>query len=272
MRNVGNAVTSDDPHQDNALQTGIGYDAVKRRYAIEMGVDPYTDFEPFQENLGEVARAATAGGMVVSFAIDLGTAVSLTGAVASASSFAKMKGILKDNPPVSLARINRQKLLDMGIVEYQADALLKNYNYTPMEMTLICEALLKMGDIGGREIFVAFATSAPDREVAHFVRHYAEMLADYITTVESGNIVDIFGAAWLLSDSQSLVGAFPLDYVAWIPGLSESLASASDKSVKLGARQKKILLKGRFSPQAQTALEKRGWKLTENVSLTTSSK
>ena len=59
--NVGRSITSDDPHQDNALKTALGHDAVKRGYAIEMGVDPYTDFEPFQKRLGEVARAATAG-------------------------------------------------------------------------------------------------------------------------------------------------------------------------------------------------------------------
>lgn len=61
LGNVGRSISSDDPHQDNVLKTALGYDAAKRAYAIEMGVDPYTDFEPFQERLGEVARAATAG-------------------------------------------------------------------------------------------------------------------------------------------------------------------------------------------------------------------
>jgi hypothetical protein len=268
MRNVGSSITTDDPHQDNALKTAIGYDAVKRGYALEMSVDPYTDFGPFQENLSEVAKAATAGGMVTSLAINIGTAGSLAGIAVDATNLAKMKGVLQDNPPVSLARINLQKLLDIGIPEYQAEALLKNYNYTPTEMTLLCEALQQMGDISGREIFVAFATSAPDKEVVRFVRHYAEMLAEYITRVESGDIVDIYGAAWLLSDSQSLVGAFPMDYLAWTPGLEKSLAGASKKAGELGAKNKKILLKGRFSPQAQAALEKRGWKLSENVSFT----
>jgi hypothetical protein len=265
MRNVGSAIKTDDPHQDGAMKTVIGYDAVKRRYAIELGVDPYTDFEPFQVNLNEVAKAAAAGGMVTSFAINLGTAGGLAGVVVDATSLAKMKGVLQDNPPVSLARINQQKLLDIGIAEYQAEALLKNYNYTPSEMTLICEALIQMGEVDGREIFVAFATSAPDREVAHFVHHYAQMLAAYIRQVESGDIVDINGSAWMLSDSKTLVGAFPMDYLAWTPGLSEFVTGASEKADALGATNKKILLKGRFSPGAHTALEKRGWKLSENV-------
>jgi hypothetical protein len=132
-------------------------------------------------------------------------------------------------------------------------------------MTLICAALQRMGEINGREIFVAFATSAPDSEVAHFMRHYAEMLAHYIVHVESGDIVDIFGSAWMLSDSKSLVGAFPLDYVAWTPSLSRSVTGASGKMGILDSNNKKLLLKGRFSPRANAELKKRGWKLSENV-------
>jgi hypothetical protein len=83
--------------------------------------------------------------------------------------------------------------------------------------------------------------------------------------VEPGDIVDISGAAWMLSDSKSLVGAFPLDYVAWTPNLSQSVTGAAEKAVLLGANDKKILLKGRFSPRAHTALKNRGWKLSEEV-------
>lgn len=266
MRNVGDSIGTDDPHQDSALETAIGYDEVKRRYAIELGVDPYTEFQPFQSNLSEVAKVATAGSMVTSFAIKGGTSGSLVGVAVNASSLARMKAVLEGNSPVGLARINKQKLLDMGIAEYQAEALLKNYNYTPMEMTLMCDALEQMGEISGREIFVAFATSAPDKEVAHFIRHYAEMLAHYIVHVEPGDIVDISGSAWMLSDSKILVGVFPLDYVAWTPNLSQSLTAAAEKGILLGANDKKILLNGQFSPTAHNALKKRGWKLSEKVS------
>ena len=188
--------------------------------------------------------------------------------VVDATNLAKMKGLLMDNPPASLARINRQKLIDIGIAGYQADALLKNYNYTPTEITLLCEALLQMGDIQGREIFVAFATSAPDPEVANFMRHYAVTLALYMNRVETGDIVDISGAAWMLSDSKALVGAFPMDYVAWTPGLSKSLARASDRMDTLGARDKKLFLTGKFSSLARDALEKQGWKVTEYAKFT----
>lgn len=266
LRNVGSSVNSDDPHQDNAFQTTVGYDAVKRGYAVAMGVDPYTEFEPFQERLGEVARAATAGGMVTSAVINVG-ADGLAGAVTSVSKTASMQKLLKDNPPSSLARINKESLLAMGVKDYQADALLKNYNYTPAEMTVICEALKRMGAIEGREIFVAFATSAPDRQVAHFMQYYAEMLADYITTVETGDIVDLSESAWLVSRSGTLIGAFPIDYLAWTTGVSESIDFSPDQMTGLGIKRKELLIRGQVSPQARAGLQGQGWKITENVSL-----
>jgi hypothetical protein len=265
LGNIGSSITSDDPHQDNALETAVGYDVAKRGYAVAMGVDPYTDFEPFQERLGEVARATAAGAMVTSMAIKVGTAGSLVGTAATVTRVASMKNLLKDNPPATLTRINRETLLAMGVAGYQADALLKNYNYTPAEMTMICESLKWMGDIKGREIFVAYATSAPDREVAQFIHHYAEMLADYIATVETGDIVGISGTAWLVSRSGSLVGAFPIDYLAWTERVAETTGTATDEMAERGIKRKKLLLKGQASPQARAALANRGWKISENV-------
>lgn len=266
LRNAGSSLVSDDPNQDNALQMAVGYDAAKRKYAIAMGVDPYSDFDPLQERLREVAKVATAGSMATSFAADLGAAGDLAGVVLDASSFARMQGVLKDTPPVGLARMNLQKLMDMGIKEYQAEALLKNYNYTPAEMTIICEALQRMGDVRGREIFVAFATSAPDREVARFIRDYAEIMADYLTLVEPGNIVDISGSAWIFSESGSLVGAFPIDYLLWTQSVSGSLANAANKMAERDVvKQKKLLLLGTASPKAQAELQDSGWQLTQNL-------
>jgi hypothetical protein len=268
LGNIGSSITSDDPHQDNAFETAVGYDVAKRGYAVAMGVDPYTEFEPFQQRLGEVARATAAGAMVTSMAIKVGTAGNLVGTAATVTRVASMKNLLKDNPPATLSKINRETLLAMGVAGYQADALLKNYNYTPAEMTMICEALKWMGDIEGREIFVTYATSAPDREVAQFIHHYAEMLADYITTVETGDIVNISGTAWLVSRAGSLVGAFPIDYLAWTTGVAETTGVASGQIAERGIKRKELLLKGKVSPQARAALQDRGWKITENVRLT----
>ena len=114
LGNVGSSITSDDPHQDNALETAVGYDVAKRGYAVAMGVDPYTDFEPFQERLSEVARAAAAGSMVTSMAINVGTAGSIAGTAATVTRLASMQNLLRDNPPSALAKLNREKIAGHG--------------------------------------------------------------------------------------------------------------------------------------------------------------
>jgi hypothetical protein len=267
LGNVGKSVTSDDPHQENVLKTALGHDAVKRGYAIEMGVDPYTDFEPFQERLGVVARAATAGGLVMSVGADVATSGTMAGTVVTVTSMAGMKEILKDEPPATLTRINRKKLEKMGIEKVDIDALLKNYNYTPAEMTLMVEALNRMGNIKGRDIFVTHATAAPDRMIARYMQQYAEMLANYTTGKEPGDIVTIGNDAWLKTRSGKLVGAFPIDYLAWTAEVEGAEREVSADSATQGVKGKELLIEGQVDPAARKALEARGWKVSENVQL-----
>jgi len=272
LSNVGRSVTSDDPYQENAVKTALGHDAVKRGYAIEMGVDPYTDFEPFQKRLGEVARAATAGGLVVSLGADMATGGTMAGTVVTVTSVAGMKEMLKEEPPTVLARINREKLEKMGIDSVSIDALFKNYNYTPVELTAMVEALRRMGGIKGRDIFVTYATAAPDRTIVGFMQQYAEMLANYITSVETGDIVSINTEAWLRTRSDKLVAAIPADYLAWSPELEGAERSVSAQAEKLGIKGKEFLVEDRVDPQARKALESRGWKVSERVQLASGGK
>jgi hypothetical protein len=267
MGNVGRSVTSKDPHQENALKVALGHDAVKRAYAIEMGVDPYTDFEPFQKQLGEVARASTAGGLIMSVGADVATSGTMAGTVVTVVSVAGMKDLLMDEPPSTLSRINREKLEKMGVGKIQIDALLKNYNYTPADMTLMVEALNRMGKIKGRDIFVTYATAAPDKVIARYMQQYAEMLANFISNVEPGDIVNIGDEAWLVTRSGKLIGAFPIDYLAWTAEVDGAERAASEGTAKLNVKSKELLIEGQVGPVAAKALKARGWKVSENVEL-----
>jgi hypothetical protein len=273
LGNVGKSVTSDDPHQENVLKTALGHDAVKRGYAIELGVDPYTDFEPFQKRLGEVARAATTGGLVMSLGMDIATEGTLVGTVVTVTSIAGMKEILRDEPPSTLSKINRKKLEEMGIGKVSIDALLKNYNYTPAEMTMMVEALRRMGDIKGRDIFVAHATAAPDKVIARYMQQSAEMIANYVTGTGKGDLIDLANDPWLMTRSGILIGAFPIDYFAWTPEASTGAQLASEGLDKQsGAKGKELWIEGQVDPVARKALEARGWKVKENVRLASRTK
>ena len=56
----------DDPDQDSVAKTALGHGAAKRAFAFELGVNPYSDFEPLQEELNEVAWTAVGGSLTVS--------------------------------------------------------------------------------------------------------------------------------------------------------------------------------------------------------------
>ena len=119
--NVADSVASDDPHQEGALSAAAGWAATKRSFAVELGVDPYTDWEPLQEALVSVGRAAFAGGITASVAMGVATQdTALEYPVLALSLTKDMNQLLIDNPPEALRKINKKTLLAMDIDEKAA--------------------------------------------------------------------------------------------------------------------------------------------------------
>jgi hypothetical protein len=134
-------------------------------------------------------------------------------------------------------------------------------------MTLMVEALNRMGKIKGRDIFVTYATAAPDKVIARYMQQYAEMVANYISNVESGDIVNIGDEVWLITRSGKLVGAIPVDYLAWTAEVDGAEREASEGAAKHSVKSKELLIEGQVGPAAAKALKARGWKVSENVEL-----
>ncbi len=267
LSNIGSAVSSDDPYQEGGVSAAVGWAGTKRAFALELGVDPYTDWEPLQEALTSVARAAFAGGVTVGVAMDALTEGTTVGTLITVSSLTKeMNDILLDNPPEVLTKINREKLVNMGIPENVADPFLRNYNYTPMEKSLLVEALRLMEGSKGREFFVAQATAAPDRVVARFHQQMADMMLTYHKQVMAVDIVKIENDVWLMNRKGVLVGAFPIDYLAWTAETSK-IAAAFEKNPQ--AKKRELWLEGSASPDSKKALTARGWTIKERVALLT---
>lgn len=268
--NISRSIKSDDPHQEGAVSAAVGWAGTKRAFALELGVDPYTDWEPLQKGLTSVARAAFAGGITVGVAMGaltegttLGTVITVVGLTD------EMNAILLDNPPEGLTKINQEKLVNMGISEKMINPFLKNYNYTPMEKFLLVEALKQMDGAKGREIFVAQAMAAPDKVVARYHQQMAAMMLSYHKKVMAADIITLENEVWLLNRKGVLVGVFPIDYLAWTAEVSEH-AAAVEKDPK--AKTRELWLEGSASPNANKALTARGWKIKERVALLTGEK
>jgi hypothetical protein len=263
---VGRSIVSDDPHQENVLKTAIGYAGMKRKYAYEYGIDPYTTYEPVQQRLSELARASVAGGLTPKIAFGFlkrsaATALRVTGTSDT------MRKLVRDKSPAQLAKMNEKKLDAMGVPNSVAEAFLKNPHYNPQETTLLVGELDRMQNVEGRATFVAAAAQATENSVARFMRLRAQMMGNYHAKIKPARrIIDVNGVPFLQRKDGVIVGLFPLDYVSWTAALQrkESAAAKSLTNI-MGLKGKELWVAGKVEPATRRALEAKGWKVKDNV-------
>ncbi len=265
FEDIGNAITSDDPHQEGALSAAIGYAAAKRQFAFKYGINPYTRYEPVQDKLSKMARAAVVGGLTPKMAFGLikkpiGTVLQVT-ATADA-----MRQLVRDKSPAELDEINAEKLKAMGVEDSIAKDFLKNPHFDPQEATLLVGELETMKNVKDRKNFIKIAAVAPDYKIARYVRERAQMAAIYnekVAPVE--RIIAVQGIPLLQRNDGAIVVLTPLDHVAWTHKLwlRGSKGSATLNQLP-GFSGKKVWITGTFDPMARKALELQGWKVKQD--------
>jgi hypothetical protein len=265
FEDIGNAITSDDPHQENALSAAIGYAAAKRKFAYEYGINPYTRYEPVQEKLTKMARASVVGGLTPKVAFGLiktpvGTVLKLTGTADT------MRKLVRDKSLAELSEINAEKLKAMGVEDSLANDYLKNPYFDPQEETLLVGELEAMKNIKDRKNFIKMAAVAPDYQIARFLRERAQMTATYnrkVAPVE--RIIAVQGVPLLQRKNGVIIMLAPLDHVAWTQKLWLKESKGSGIFNRLpGFSGKEVWITGAFDPVARKALEIEGWKVRED--------
>jgi hypothetical protein len=269
--NIAKSVSSDDPHQEGALSAATGWAGTKRAFAVELGVDPYTDWQPLSDALASVGRAAFAGGITASVAMGAATRdTALQYPVMGLGLSKSMNQVLKDNPPERITEINRNEMAKLGLGAEAIDGFLRNYNYTPMEKLQVVDALKRMKGAKGLEALVIQAGTAPDKEVAHYMQQRAMMMGNFHAKVAPADLIPLAEVPVQKTADGRLVGVFPLDYVAWTADLDVIIRDMTgDAAVLSGVTSKEIWLEGSISPDAREAAEALGWTVRERVGLLT---
>ena len=127
---VGYSIVSDDPSQENAAKTALGFAAIKRELAFKLGVNPYSSSQALQDELSSVAWTSVGGGLTITAAFKaVGGAAGTTLSVGKTAD--GMRALVRDNSPRKLEQINFDMLESMGVSETLAEALLENYSYDP---------------------------------------------------------------------------------------------------------------------------------------------
>ena len=266
ISNVGRSIFSRDPHQDNVLKVALGYDTLKRKFAFEFLINPYSDYSPVVERLGEISRAALAGGILPRAAMmavpgPAGTALSLSATAKG------MKELVRDNPPGALRKINQEKLAKMGIEPELIEVFLDNHNYDPETQTILVGELDSMKGVQGRNFFIAAASLASESTIALLYQATAQMMAGYHRLVAPAtHIGTIGGRPFIMNRAGALILPLPVDYIFWTEPVANKLQAIEEDIAKIkGITIKELWLSGKIEHQAGSEFAARNWKIFQDA-------
>lgn len=271
--NVTDSLTSDDPHQEGAVSAAVGWAQTKRAFAVELGVDPYTDWTALQDALTSVARAAFSGNITAKAAMGLATKdTALELPVLALGLTNMMKQKLVDNPPEQLAELHRAELVELGLSESVIEPFLDNHKYSPLEKLQLVEAVKRMKGAKGLEAVVINAARAPDKLVARSMQQQSEMMARLYER-SPFSIVPTKKSPVLVMQDGLVVGVFPLDYVPWTKQLAAYMPDfTAQVDAAVDASGKELWLEDVISPDARKGLETQGWTVKDKIKILSDAK
>lgn len=249
--------------RDNLVESLLGVSDTQRELAVELGVDPYTDFPPLATRLKQMAGAMASGGLPVKAGLALipgGAGI----AVSSVSSVGNAKDSLRSKTPAQLVAETRGNLQKLEVPDSTIDRLVENRNYTPADLLIMSRALLQIG-AQDSVVFVDDAAKANTRDLAFYQRRLAELMAARngalgglaSFTAAAGHVVNI-------SRNGAVVAVFPLDDIAWTELLRRAFVatSAQLRNDRPGGRWN-FATTGAVSPMAAEQIKKLGWKIVQ---------
>jgi hypothetical protein len=253
-------------HEEGTFKTLLGFDTVKRAFAKQFDVDPYSSYPALQERLNEVSWTAFAGSLTVKVAFSVIPGVG--GTVVGATSFSNgMKNLIADKTPAELKELNEEKLQAMMVHESLAEVFLEHPQFSPTQKTFLVGALENMPDVANREVFIQAASLVQDEGFAKFRRRQAEMMAAYHTKVNPvKKFIWIGGTPILSTKNGTIVIPVPVDHVVWTRRLAQWFMEDLDISRKMTPpKGKELWMAGTVSALAKKNFEARGWIVKEHV-------
>src|SRR5262249_2665365 len=160
-------------YEDDSAKQILAVSGFKREYAAKLGVDVYSSNEVLQKELNRLAWATVAGNLV------LGGLALATGALAlkvasNVSMVEQARSIVESTPPSELSKRNRDQLQQMEVPNTTANAFLQNRWLSPRHQTIIVASMMAVGNIPGRDEFIAYVSEAGTEDAALLFQQMAE--------------------------------------------------------------------------------------------------
>jgi hypothetical protein len=260
---VGAGLSNTRADRDNVMESLLGVSDTQRQLAVELDVDPYTDFPPLAERLKQMAGAMAGGGLPVRAGLALvpgGAGI----AVSSVTSMDTAKDSLRSKSAAQVIAEARSTLTSLGIAPEAIDRLVENRNYTPADLLIMARALKQLG-AENSAIFVEKAAGAGSRNVAFYHRRRAQILA-----ARSGDLggltsfISVGGQPINVARNGTIVAAFTFDDIAWTEIQQKTFAGATAqiRHIRPGAIPV-LAATGTITPLAATEIQKLGWKIVQ---------
>ena len=260
---VGAGLANNSADRDPLLENLLGVSDTQRELAVELDVDPYTDFPPLAQRLKEMAGAMAAGGLPVKAGLALvpggvGIAVSSVATVNSA------KDSLRDKTAAQVIAEVRSILLSLDVPAETTTRLVENRNFTPADLLIMARALKQLG-AENTTAFVEHAANAGSRDTAFYQRRRAQILAARSTELGGiASFVTIAGQPINVTRSGRIVAAFTFDDIAWTEVQQRTFSAASVEIHRRNPGAAPVLATtGAVTPMAARAIGKLGWKIVQ---------
>jgi hypothetical protein len=256
---IGASVENRNSNRDSSADSLLGIAAARRQLAVELGIDPYTDYQPLAQKLEDIARASALGGLSVS--VVLAAVPGPGGMIVSSSSTANtIRDTLRDKTSAQIVQQVRATLQRLKVPAASAARLIDNRLYTPADLLIMTSALARLKG-GNTQLFIARAAQAGTRDVAYFQRRRAEFLATQ--SAELGGIVEfvsVGGFPLNRTRDGTIVAVFPLDDVTWTETYARAFTAVTGALRLLGYQQSPLLATtAAVTPMADEELKKLGW-------------
>ena len=133
---VGAGLSNTRADRDNVMESLLGVSDTQRQLAVDLDVDPYTDFPPLAERLKQMAGAMAGGGLPVRAGLALvpgGVGI----AVSSVASVDTAKDSLRNKTAAQVIAEAKSTLASLAIPPETIDRLVENRNYTPADLLIM---------------------------------------------------------------------------------------------------------------------------------------
>jgi hypothetical protein len=260
---VGAGLANTRADRDPLLENLLGISDTQRQLAVELDVDPYTDFPPLAQRLKEMAGAMAAGGLPVKAGLALvpggiGVAVSSVATVNSA------KDSLRDKTAAQIIAEVRSILSSLEVPAETTTRLVENRNFTPADLLIMARALKQLG-AENTAAFIEHAADAGSRNAAFYERRRAQVLAARSTELGGiASFVTVAGQPINVTRSGHIVAAFTFDDIAWTEVQQRTFSAASAEIHRRNPGFAPVLATtGVVTPMAAHAISKLGWKIVQ---------